>query len=118
MTHILTHRLVGNTMATNRTRSRGWTFTANIPEGDYDILDKGFDAEYMVWQYEMVTHLHIQGYVYFANARTMKSVKRAIADWCGVEAHLEKTRGSAEQNRLYCTKEQSRVHGPFEEGVR
>lgn len=103
-------------MLTNRTRSRGWTFTANIPEGEYDILDKGFKADYMVWQYEMVEHMHIQGYVYFANARTMSVVKKDIKTWCGVEAHLEKTRGTPQENKTYCTKEESRVHGPFEEG--
>lgn len=116
-----THRLFGNTilrMANNRTRSRGWTFTANLPEGEYDILEKGFGADYMVWQYEMVTRLHIQGYVYFTNARSMKVVKRDIKDWCGVDAHMEKTRGTPEHNKTYCTKEESRVHGPYEEGVR
>lgn len=104
-------------MANPRTRSRGWTFTANLPEGDYDILDKGFPCDYMVWQYEMVDHMHIQGYAYFENARTMKSVKGNVEEWCGIQAHMEKSRGSPQQNRTYCTKEESRVHGPFEEGV-
>lgn len=104
-------------MANQRSRSRGWSFTANIPEGDYDILEAGFKADYLVWQYEMEGHLHIQGYVYFNDAKTMASVKKRIFKWCGVQAHLEKARGTPAENKTYCTKEETRVHGPWEQGM-
>lgn len=99
-------------------RARGWCFTANLKEDvDNVILDHPISGcRYQVWQYERVNHLHIQGYIYFDNARTGRAVKTLIADWCGVEANMRIAKGSAEDNKVYCTKEDSRVEGPFEAG--
>lgn len=49
--------------------------------------------------------VHLQGYVYFKNGRTVVSVRKALAG-----AHIEVAKGSAEQNRVYCCK-----GGDFEE---
>lgn len=104
-------------------RSLGWCFTANIPqywerpEGVFEDLIQ--EAEYMVCQIEKAPttgQLHIQGYIWFQSARTLQSVKNKIKEWCGIEAHLEKARGSPQQNKDYCTKEESRVDGPWEMG--
>lgn len=99
-------------------RARGWCFTANLKEDvDNVILDHPMTGcRYQIWQYERVSHLHIQGYVYFDNARTGRAVKTLIHEWCGVEANMRIARGSAEDNKIYCSKEESRVEGPFEHG--
>lgn len=100
-------------------RARGWCFTANLPDGQVELLDSKIPtSKYCVYQYESGTHRHIQGYVYFENARTGKSVKKAIKDWCGIDAHLEVAKGSPQQNKEYCTKEDTRIEGttPVEHG--
>ena len=45
--------------------------------------------------------VHIQGYVYFTNARSMAGVKRILSS----RLHLEKSKGSPQQNREYCQKD-------------
>lgn len=110
-------------------KSRGWCFTVfynltedEVPE-DYLTVDEKLDeAEYQVWQYEIcptTRRLHVQGYCYFQNARKGRSVQRLLAEKFGVEDQvpsLRIARGNAEQNKTYCTKEESRIFGPFEAG--
>jgi len=48
---------------------------------------------------------HLQGYIYFEQPKSMKQLKELI-----VGAHLEISKGTAAQNRVYCTKD-----GNFEE---
>lgn len=103
-------------------RSRGWCFTANLPDGWEQfppIEEANWEYEYLVYQYEKGTHPHIQGYVYFKNAIVGKSVAKRLYDWCGIHCHLEVAKGSPEQNKVYCTKEESRIvgYGPFEFGI-
>lgn len=104
-------------------RSRAYCFTANVPDGeDPDILDENTKidgASYQVWQYERAPttgQIHIQGYVYFANPRYLQAVKTLIYDWCGIQAHLEVAMGTPEQNKEYCSKDESRLAGPYEVG--
>lgn len=99
-------------------KAHGWCFTANLASGEeHDILDEPInDCRYMVWQYEEKSHQHIQGYVYWKNQRTRSASKKSILQWCGVEAHLTKADGTAEENKTYCTKEESRIAGPWEFG--
>lgn len=54
--------------------------------------------------------LHLQGYVAIGNRRGQGYWK----EFLGARAHLEKARGSAEDNRRYCTKPQD---PPFEDGI-
>lgn len=57
--------------------------------------------------------LHVQGYVYFKEPRTMATVKRLL----GYDsAHLEPRRGSHTQAKDYCMKLDTRVAGPWEFG--
>lgn len=52
--------------------------------------------------------IHWQAYIYFKNARSFKSIKKDLPT-----AHIEKAIGTAEQNRIYCSKD-----GDFiEEGI-
>lgn len=82
-------------------RSRGWCYTLNnekefidAPEGaDYHICGKELGKE------EKTPHL--QGYVHFPNAKSFRTVKRLL----GKRAHIEAAKGTAEQNREYCSKD-------------
>lgn len=104
--------------------AKNWCFTIN----NYDDrivehlqeLGRGIDVEseitYIVFQQERGTEGtdHIQGYVQFSRKRRMIAAKEIL----GVEwMHLEIARGNAQQNKDYCTKEETRVSGPFEYGV-
>ncbi len=57
---------------------------------------------------------HLQGYTEAESGSkmTMLQLKAAL----GQSVHLEASRGSREENRRYCTKEDSRVEGPWEVG--
>lgn len=102
-------------------QGRRWCFTINNDETNGDQLLQTFSApnlpngvRYVVWQQERgeLGTLHLQGFIEFtANWRM-----RRVVDLLGGHAHVEIARGSAQQNRDYCTKEQSRVKGPFEFG--
>jgi len=85
-------------------RSRGWCITLNNPTPrDYENLQKLASASrYLVCQLEHAPTTgtpHYQGYVYFDNARTFQSLVRRLP-----RAHLTIARGTARENRAYCTK--------------
>lgn len=96
-------------------RSRGWFFTWN----NYETLlgDPLFEygCSYCVYQEEVGDEgtPHLQGYIYFPNAKTLSAVK----DLMGSEVHLEVPRSDAHAMN-YCMKEESRVGGPYEFGVK
>lgn len=97
------------------TRSRGWAFTVNETEGlpvrgVYRQLAKVHgEVTWMVYQTErgeQTQHLHVQGAVWFKNAVNMAAAKKRLAGTVAEmnSMHLEPARGTAEQNRNYCTK--------------
>jgi len=75
-------------------------------------------ARYVVYGREIAPETgtpHLQGYVYFHNARQRKAVARLLP-----RARLDVANGSAVQNRLYCTKDDNFFeHGeiPVEKSV-
>lgn len=84
-------------------RSRGWCFTIN--NDTYDDMDAilDLDSDFLCFGFEKGSKnqtQHIQGYAYFSNARTFKSMKKRLK-----RAHLEPALGSSIQNRTYCSKE-------------
>jgi len=88
------------------TRSRGWCFVINnyteddkaavarlIPEG----------AQYLICGYEVGKKTgtpHLQGYVYYTNQRSFKTMKERIE-----RGWLAPARGTGKQNQKYCSKE-------------
>ncbi len=68
---------------------------------------------YLVWQKERATSgtLHFQGYVLFSCVKKLSGVKKFDSS-----AHWEPRRGSHLEAKTYCTKEDTRVEGPFEFG--
>lgn len=92
-----------------------WTFTLNNP----GATRPQFDAEqmqYLVYQLEMGAQgtQHLQGYVRFFSRKRLSAALGGL----GLDgAHLERARGTEEQNRKYCTKEEGRLDGPWEHGI-
>jgi len=92
--------------------SRNYCFTSyqdiQVPPED--------SFRYLVYQKEKCPKtgkLHYQGYIEFSTAVRMQRVKRLFMD---NTMHLEKRKGSREQARLYCMKQDTRVEAPVEVG--
>lgn len=101
-------------------RSRGWCFTIQVQDEGANLLTTPVPGvDYQVWQYETAPEtgqIHIQGYLYNSNPITGSAIKKRLYEWSGVQPHLEPPRGSPEQNKTYCTKEETRFAGPYEFG--
>ncbi len=82
--------------------SRAWCFTLNNYDEDDVILFRELECTYIVCGREVGENgtKHLQGYIYFKNARKLGGMKN-IHNKC----HWEVAKGNAEQNRVYCTKE-------------
>jgi len=95
-------------MAENK--ARGWAFTMYDFEEKLKVLiEKDIDAKpavsYIVAGRENCPETgkeHLQGYVHFTNAVTMKSAKKWLGD---NTVHVERARLNASKNREYCVKE-------------
>lgn len=71
--------------------------------------------KYCIWQEEACPDTgkhHYQGYMEYDTPVSMKAVKALF----GVDMHLETRKGSQAQAIAYCSKEESRIDGPFEWG--
>lgn len=84
-------------------RSRGFCFTwNNYPETWRNTLDN-LSTSYWVVGEEAAPSTgtkHLQGYVYFTNARSFNSIREQLPG-----CHVLIARGSSKQNRDYCSKE-------------
>lgn len=88
------------------------------PEAVQDKLQKCHQIIYYLFQLEAAPatgQLHYQGFLRLTNAVGLKFVKKLFGEW---QPHLETCRGSEAQNITYCSKEESRVAGPWEYGER
>jgi len=102
-------------------RFRAACFTLNnyTPEELESIrgLSEGGLLKYLVYQLEIGESgtPHIQGYAYARDAKSLTAWKSLLSG----RAHVERARGTPEQCRDYCTKEDSRQEGsvPFIWGV-
>jgi len=84
-------------------RSRAWTFTINNYKFDdvANLLDLEF--RYLIFGFEVAPKTntpHIQGYIYFYEAKTLQSVSKKIP-----RSHLQISKGTSKQNQVYCSKE-------------
>jgi len=108
------HEVGGNNRPPPRDMtSRNFVFTLNNPDQTLDwSLYK--DVTYAIWQYEIGENgtIHIQGYLELS-----KSARRTYLHPMLKRAYLEKRKGTRDQARDYCRKEESRVDGPFEYGT-
>lgn len=84
-------------------RSRNWCFTVNNYE-EKDIAQMEHIKGEFIFQEEIGEQgtPHLQGFVKFPNALTLKGVRKIHN-----KAHWEKAKGTIFQNISYCTKEES-----------
>ena len=110
--------------AKKESQRRFWCFTSNTAEDPklVQAIESGlaaFDSSvrYIVFQKERgkdSTHNHFQGYVEFTRGYRLNGVKKRISE----TAHFEPRRATADKAIAYCKKEDTRVDGPWEFGVR
>lgn len=99
------------------TRGRTWCFTLNnpnrTPEEVFASLDTDGKLRYAIMQRERgaAGTEHYQGYCEFTAPLRFARVQTLIFG-----AHIEPRRGTRDQARDYCRKEESRVAGPWEFG--
>lgn len=93
-------------------RSRGWCFTLNNWTPAQATAIEALSCRYLVYGREVGASgtPHLQGYIYFKDARTFRAVKKAFPK----ATHLECTQGTPQQASTYCKKEDQT---PFEIGV-
>lgn len=94
-------------------KARAFVFTINNPtEEETPSLEK-WGAQYLVFQKERGESGtdHYQGYVYFKGQQRMSYLKKLNS-----RAHWEVRRGTHDEAYAYCTKEDTRIDGPFEFG--
>lgn len=95
---------------TSNQRARAWCFTKFCKTDE--LLKSGEElmktigegtASYLIYGIEKTKtdKTHLQGYVYFKNARSFQSVKKLLGD----EVHIEKSRGTPQENIAYCSKD-------------
>lgn len=91
---------------------RAWCFTINNPTNDDYEKITNLDSRYYIFQLEAGDSgtPHYQGYAYLNYGTTMQALSRLLP-----RANLRAARGTAEENRRYCTKE-PRLDGPWENG--
>lgn len=97
---------------------RNWCGTLQVDD-DFDapqffqrlIDDKR--VRYIIGQLEKGSHLHLQYYIQRDKQTSLAMLKREVCD----KTHWEPTRGTAQQNIDYVTKDDTRVAGPWELGV-
>lgn len=97
-------------------KSKYWVFTKNNPTPqDEERISEYITAncEYGVFQVEAGESgtVHLQGYVCFATRKGLSGVAKGL-----LKSHVEARRGSHEEAKDYCCKEETRVRGPFEFG--
>jgi len=98
--------------------SRAWCFTLNNPGNDeYALVQRyqEYGGTYVVGQFER-GHAddtrHFQGYAYFKSPKSLRTLKGWLP-----RAHWEIAKGSPEENKAYCTKEDTRIEVPIELGI-
>lgn len=92
---------------TKEVRTRRWVFTLNNPEVSKEelrdmIVDRA-STRYLVIGEEVAPTtgtIHYQGFVEYENAATFSQLKERIP-----KAHIERAKGSNQQNKAYCTKD-------------
>lgn len=98
--------------------AKNWCVTLNNPSEEEKGLFVAAKFEehgvsYCCWQVEAGEEgtAHIQAYVCMGKKKRMSSLKNWLQ-----RAHFEVARGSPLQNKVYCSKEEGRIEGPWEYG--
>lgn len=96
-----------------------WCWTLNNPTEEELVSLQTIqlispEIQYLVFQKEVGQQNteHLQGYLELTARKTLRQVKQLLGD----RLHLERRKGTPEQARTYCMKEDGRLDGPFEYG--
>ena len=94
--------------------SRSYLITWNNPPQDnkFDLEDHPDIVRYCIYQYEEVSTYHLQGYIELTKPVRISYLTKHYGN-----IHAEPRYGTREQAREYCSKEESRVDGPYEYGT-
>lgn len=98
--------------------ARRWCFTLNNPQdafrGPINLQTIGGSAKYIIAQLERGESgtEHLQGYVEFKQSIRLAAAKKLLPT-----AHWEIAKGSKEQCKEYCSKQETRLSGPWEDGI-
>lgn len=94
-----------------KVRTRRWVFTLNNPEVSkeelLEMIKERAATRYVVIGEEVAPTtctLHYQGFVEYENAATFEQLKARLP-----LAHIERAKGSNQQNKAYCTKDNNFV---------
>lgn len=96
-----------------------WTFLQPQPSVLRSLLQDCKQLLFYIFQLEQcpeTSRYHFQGYLRFTGPKALSYVKSVFGDYSYV--HCESAKGTEEQNIAYCSKEESRVSGPWEFGER
>ncbi len=99
--------------------SKFWCVTINNPVDVYQEKDLFLEEEdkliYAVWQLEMGDSgtPHIQGYFILKKSQNLSYVKNMLGD----NIHAEIANGTPQENKVYCTKKDHVLRGPWEFGT-
>lgn len=93
-------------------RSARWCFTWNNPPSEQPWTSCPSGVRLLAYQVERGAEgtKHIQGYIAFSSARTFSSVKRFLGS---DTIHVEIAQSNEQKCVDYCTKEDTRVSGPY-----
>lgn len=96
-------------------KHRNYVFTLNFKNGVLPTLKTPEKCTYICYQHERGENGtdHLQGYIELEQPVSIVWLKKHL----NAEAHYEARAGTAEQARAYAMKEDTRVAGPWEEGV-
>jgi len=86
--------------------------TASVRDPPLHWADKQY-FKYMMYQVERAPEtgkVHLQGFLCFTNKVSLAMLKRVYSK----TAHWELSRGTLAQNIEYCSKDKTRVVGPFD----
>lgn len=90
--------------------ARWWVFTNYGLELDYAAIKGMTYVSYGVEHGEKEGREHHQGFIHFKNAISLKTAARRLrCEGCTKGAHVERMRGTPEQNAIYCEKENERT---------
>lgn len=94
------------------TKARSFLLTINNPREDDKKNLEECGSDYLIFQLEKGEQgtEHYQAFLYFKNARSFASIKKKFP-----RAHIERAR-NAKASIKYCSKEDTRVEGPWEFG--
>lgn len=96
-----------------------WCWTLNNPTVEehqvLELLDLEPLVQYLVFQKEQGLQgtPHFQGYLELSSRKTISQVRNLL----GGRAHVERRKGTPEEARTYCMKDDGRLDGPWEFGV-